>query len=53
MFTFGKKKREENDLIRKVIDQQGEILKVVSDQRKVIEYLQKKLEEKEQEATEE
>ena len=39
MFTFNKKK-EDYDCIGKLIDQQGEILKIVADQREMIKELQ-------------
>ena len=38
MFNFGKKK--EVDYVEKLIDQQGDILKIVEDQRAVIKQLQ-------------
>lgn len=47
MFNFNRKKKEDYDYIGKLIDQQGEILKVVADQREMIKELQetvKKLE---------
>lgn len=39
MFTFGKKKAN-YDLIGKLVDQQGAILKIVEDQREMIKELQ-------------
>lgn len=40
MFTFNRKKKEDYDYIGKLIDQQGDILKIVVDQREVIKQLQ-------------
>ena len=40
MFTFNRKKKEDSDYISKLIDQQGEILKIVNDQRDMIKELQ-------------
>ena len=40
MFTFNRKKKEDYDYIGKLIDQQGDILKIVADQREVIKELQ-------------
>lgn len=40
MFNFTRKKKEDYDYIGKLIDQQGEILKVVADQRQMIKELQ-------------
>ena len=40
MFTFNRKKKEDYDCIGKLIDQQGDILKIVADQREVIKQLQ-------------
>ena len=39
MFTFGKKKVD-YDFIGKLVEQQGEILKIVADQREMIKELQ-------------
>lgn len=40
MFTFNRKKKEDYDYIGKLIDQQGDILKIVADQRELIKQLQ-------------
>lgn len=40
MFAFNRKRKEEYDYIGKLIDQQGDILKIVADQREVIKELQ-------------
>lgn len=40
MFTFNRKKKEEFDYVAKLIDNQGEILKIVEEQREMIKRLQ-------------
>lgn len=40
MFTFNRKNKEEYDYIGKLIDQQGDILRIVADQRELIKELQ-------------
>ena len=44
MFGFNKKK-DDFDYVGKLIDQQGDILKIVEDQRETIKHLQKSIDE--------
>ena len=43
MFNFNRNKKEDYDYIGKLIDQQGDILKIVADQRELIKELQEKV----------
>lgn len=45
MFNFIRKKKEDYEYIGKLIDQQGEILKIVADQRDMIKELQETVKE--------
>lgn len=45
MFNFKKVEKENWNYVEKLIDQQGEILKIVEEQRAMIKQLQKTIEE--------